>query len=91
MAIYTIAFAAVSIAGLTAFVLTAIGFIQGIRENRGNPEEPSFGESPSDDADEVFYDVWGTKQMYSKFDADGNKQYYDAFDRRIGSSRKYDT
>lgn len=65
--LYILAFVGIALITITLFALMGIGFVQGIREH---PEEPSYGESllfPStEDADKVFYDVWGTHIMYSK-------------------------
>lgn len=89
---YIVAITAISIVSVALAGMVIAGFIQGIREHREHPEEPSYGESllfPStEDADEVFYDAWGIKQGYSKTDAGGNKQYYDAFGTQIGRSER---
>lgn len=67
---YIVAIVAISIVSVVLGAMVIVGFIQGIREHREHPEDLSYGESllfPStEDADEVFYDVWGTHIMYSK-------------------------
>lgn len=87
--LYILALGGIALITIALFVLMGIGFVQAFREK---PEELPYGESllfpSSEDADEVFYDIWGIKQGYSKTDANGNKQYYDAFGTQIGRSER---
>lgn len=89
---YIVAIAAISIVSVVLGGMVIAGFIQGIREHREHPEEPSYGESllfPNrDQMDTVYTDVWGTHTMYSKTDSTGKTSYYDPFGTQIGRSER---
>lgn len=85
---YIVAIAAISIVSVVLGGMFIVGFIQGIREHREHPEEPTYGESFTDQMDTVYTDVWGTHTMYSKTDSTGKTTYYDPFGTQIGRSER---
>lgn len=85
---YIVAITAISIVSVVLTRMVIVGFLQGIREHREHPEEPTYGESFTDQMDTVYTDVWGTHTMYSKTDSTGKTTYYDPFGTQIGKSER---
>lgn len=85
---YIVAIAAISIVSVVLGGMVIAGFIQGIREHRKHLQEPSYGESFTDQMDTVYTDVWGRHTMYSKTDSTGKTTYYDPFGTQIGRSER---
>ena len=86
---YIVTIAAISIVSIALGAMVIAGFIQGIQGNREHPEEPTYGESFTDQMDTVYTDVWGTRTMYSKTDpTTGKTTYYDPFGTQIGESER---
>ena len=80
---YIVAITAIFIVSIALGAMVIAGFIQGIQENREHPEEPTYGESFTDQMDTVYTDVWGTYTMYSKTDSTGKTTYYDPSERSL--------